>query len=234
MALGETLRNVERTGLIKEEISPLSMLYDSWRKAKTDAFLKEHRINVNINNSPERGLIVATHPTIWDSILWRKALPKSYHAVGAPALKKTGIDWFDHEIANKISHMIPVYKGDERRQKTYEEIASLVRHNPVVFNPTGFSSASNELNEVEMIKVGGIIKIWRETGGNLSLIPAVINIDTQIKQDGTLLDGSGVEIKVGSPLKIEDIDFWAEHVDSNELKSRIYQAWKSIGVINET
>ncbi len=208
----------------------LEPIFQAWRDGKTERFLQNHRLNVEVTNRPDYPcLIIATHPTTWDSIFWRR-IPRVYHAVHSEALKKTGIPRVDSWLALGLSRMVPVHTDSrERRQETYQHIASLLdRGNEVVINPTGRTTGSNQTPEEEELNVGGIIRVLQLTKQK-TVVPAVVRVTGNIKEDGTVEDGSSIQIIFAKePLDLKDINLKAETVNDELLRSRIVESWNEL------
>ena len=199
-----------------------------YREKKTLPFLEAHQINIDVEGlKPVKGLVVATHPTIWDSIFWRQALPDAFHCVQAEALKKTGIPVIDAIIALYYSRMIPVYIGNSgQRRNTYRMVRERMERVPVIINPGGRTTCSNDIPSVGEIKVGGIIGIMRLWQEKL-IYPARVRVQGQILENGTVADGSRVKIRYGQPVDLSDINF-EQQVDALSLAERIEKSWKGI------
>lgn len=209
---------------------PLESLSQIWRERKTERFLQEHRLNVEVKNLPDYScLIPATHPTIWDSVFWRK-IPETYHAVQSWALKKTGIPRIDARLALDVSHMIPVYVGDrEKRQETYRHMARLLDGgHKVVINPTGRTTGNNEIPQEGDIRVGGIIRVLQLAEQKI-IVPAVVKVEGEVRKDYTVEDGSSIQIIFAEkPLDLNGIDLESERVNDELLKSRIVESWHEL------
>lgn len=189
-------------------------------ETKTDQFLEARGIKVRLEGQvPKSGLVVANHPTHWDSIFLRKAVPGSYHAVNELALRKTGINPIDRWIALNASFMIPVYQGNRSsRQKTYYHVDSVLKKGRLIFfNPTGKSSYSNALPPREDIIVGGLIRI-QQVARVESLYPAYVFVKGQILQDGSVEAGSEVLIKIGESFNASQ--------NEESLRNSIYSSWE--------
>lgn len=189
---------------------------------RTEKLLQEHNIHVSVSgNIPNKGIIVANHPSNWDSIFWRKAVPESHHAVNNLALKKTGIEFIDDQIALRLSRMVPVYSGDSsKRQRTYKYVRGVLDGGGlVVFNPTGKSSCNNTLPVQNEIQVGGLLRLQQVAKIN-SLYPAYVFVDGEILLNGQVRDGSNVKIVIGDSFQIDQ--------DSEKLKELIHTYWKDL------
>lgn len=172
---------------------------------KTELFVAGRELTVEVTNKPESPcLIVANHPTINDSMLWR-TLGNVYHAVKSDSAKKTGIEPVDISI----TRMIPVYKGEKRR-RTYSLISSFIANgNQVVLNPTGRTSGTNDVPQPEEIKLGAMwrsLQLLKEK--ERKVFVAYVRVNGKIEPDGTVGKGSRVSIIFDKePMDLAGLDF---------------------------
>jgi len=195
---------------------------------KTETFFREQNINVAIQNFPKTpSLILANHPTIQDSHIWRLE-PNAIHAVHAQALQKTGVTPIDRLIALNYSRMIPVFDGDDR-QKTYEDIVMMLQKGySVVVNPTGKTSGTNSIPQSDEIKIGAIIRPWQLSSTKLNIIPAYVQVDT-ISSDNTIAPGSNVSVAVDtSPLEVDSIFKDQGEIDRELFANQLIERWHNL------
>ncbi len=198
-------------------------------RKRTSEFLAEKGILVEFVDPPVGVcLILATHPTVWDSVVWR-CLPGTFHAVNSGALKRTGLPALDRQIALGISRMIPVNKNDpSKRRETYRDIAAKLDEGyRVVINPTGETATTNEIPNEDAVRIGGIIGSLRKSKVE-RVVPAVVWVLGEIERDGTIASGAKVKVFFGPNLRIDDLNLRSDIVRGDELKTRLIGAWKSV------
>lgn len=204
-------------------------LFERRRDIRTERFFNLHDFQVETVGDPGKSaLIVATHPTIWDSIYWR-TLPDTIHVVNSGALRKTPLPVVNEWLAVKVSSMIPAYTGESGlRNKTYQLMAeSLDSGKRVVINPTGHVLCSNEIPYTDDLHIGGVYRSL-QLATDRKLVPAVVWVDGEIHEDGTVDDGSSIRLIFGPRINLDEIDFSTDKVDRHFLAEKIVRAWQEI------
>ncbi|HRN70223.1 MAG TPA: 1-acyl-sn-glycerol-3-phosphate acyltransferase [Candidatus Woesebacteria bacterium] len=195
---------------------------------KEQTFFKENNNKVTIHNFPQTGsLIVANHPTIDDSHIWRLE-PKAIHAVHSDALKKTGVTPIDRMIALHYSRMIPVHSADNR-QETYHDIVNLIEQGyAVIINPTGETSGNNDIPMTDKIKIGGIIRPWQLSNTDFNIFPAYVHI-SNITNNFRIAKGSDIHVEVTpDPLQVSDIFTKEGNVNQDIFATRLIESWQNL------
>lgn len=202
----------------------LQAFLDQRIRIKTEFFVADRGLTVEAADKPTVPcLIVANHPTIDDSMLWR-TLGNVYHAVNSDSAKKTGIEPVDISITK----MIPVYKG-EKRKRTYDLISHFISSgNQIVLNPTGRTSGTNDVPKPEEVKLGAMWRsLQRLNERGRIVFPAFVKINGEIMPDGTVGSGSKVSIVFSKePMDFSGINFDQDAPDS--FAKEICDKWQEL------
>jgi hypothetical protein len=219
---------MERLGPLRPLV--IDNLVEDRLRRKIDTFLKGRNLRVEVINKPKNhGLILINHPTSWDPLFFR-LIPQTFSLIYGEGLRKTGVKRLDSILATEISHMIPVYRGNQDwNRKAYRRAADLLdRDYNLVLAPTGKVACSNEIPTEEEIRPGGTIRILQQAQ-NRVVIPALIFIDGQILRDGSIETGGRIVLSFSeSPLDLKGLNLNSEKVEDKLLRSRIVDAWKQI------
>lgn len=203
-----------------------------FRQQKTGRYLENHRITVRPENYPTTAsIILSTHPTVDETLLFRSIDPNALQIVHDEAVCHTHIRTIDEQWAVHISGIIPLYSGDHNlRNRSYRLVKEqLDKGRSVILHPTGRTEGTAELPDVTQIHIGGLVRILQDTQHKYPVVPARIHVnDNNIIDGQKLRDGSLVQIRFGQPYGITLPNRKLTPEEVLELQKIIWSSWSQL------
>lgn len=199
--------------------------------SKAEKFVKGVGVSVELKNAPSfPSLIVITHPTLWDGTFLR-LLPKTYIVANADTYNWTGIPRVDEGLAHIVAMRVPVIPNrEEMNRRSYLAAArALDCGSNVVIAPLMGTTRSTAIPSAGDLCIGGTVSILRRSG-NRNLVPALIDVEGEIYEDGTVPPGTNVRVIFrDTPLDLCDIDLESPYCpQTQELTERIVSSWHEL------
>jgi len=208
-----------------------SLLSSNRVSSRAEEFVARAGVSVELENPPSFPcLVVITHPTLWDATFLR-LLPNTYIVANAGSYNWTGIPRVDERLARVVARRVPVFPNRrEMNRRSYAAAAKALNDGSnVVIAPLMGTTCSTAIPSAGDLHIGGTVSILQRAE-NRNLVPAFIDVEGEIREDGTVSPGTKVRvIFCETPLDLSDIDLKSPYCyQAQELCERIVGSWHEL------